>query len=135
VSGAGSRPPVARILLVEDEEFLRRIFKGRLTKEGYEVTDVDSAEQALQCLASLRPHLIILDLYLPRMDGFECLRRLKADPALKDIPVLILSGLGQESEIRRGLALGAQEYVVKANVTPRQLLAKIAALLARKAES
>jgi DNA-binding response OmpR family regulator len=125
--------PARKILLVEDEGFLRRIFKGRLVKEGYEVTDVESAERALERLPELRPDLIILDLYLPKMSGFDLLKLLKADPALRDIPVVILSGLGQESDIRKGLELGALEYVVKANVSPRELLAKISKLLARKA--
>lgn len=125
----------SKILLVEDEEFLRRIFKGRLVKEGYAVTDVASAEHALECLAELKPDLIILDLYLPEMNGFECLKRIKADAALKDVPVLILSGLGQEADIRKGLELGAQEYVVKANLSPRELLSKIEKLLAGKAGS
>lgn len=128
-----SRVPARNILLVEDEGFLRRIFKGRLVKEGYEVTDVESAERALERLPELRPDLIILDLYLPKMSGFDFLKLLKADPALRDIPVVILSGLGQESDIRKGLELGALEYVVKANVSPRELLAKISKLLARKA--
>jgi DNA-binding response OmpR family regulator len=118
-----------KILLIEDEEFLRRIFKSRLAGDGYDVTDVESAEAALEWLKHTQPDLIILDLYLPKMNGFEFLTRLRANRTRRDTPVLILSGLGQEAEIRRGLELGAREYVVKTKVSPQELLAKIRKML------
>jgi len=118
-----------RILLVEDEEFLRRIFKLRLTAEGYEVTDVDSGEAAWEALKESVPHLIILDLYLPRMNGFEFLERLKAHAELSRVAVLILSGLGQDSDVRKGLALGAKEYVIKTKLKPSEFLEKVSKLL------
>jgi len=121
---------VYKILLVEDEEFLRRVFKSRMVAQGYDVTDVESAESALAWLGQSKPDLIVLDLYLPKMSGFDFLRHVKADPARHDIPVLILSGLGQEADIRKGLALGAQEYVVKTQVEPRELMDKIRHMLA-----
>ncbi len=121
-----------KILLIEDEEFLRRIFKSRMVAEGYDVADVESAESALAWLKQSQPDLIILDLYLPKMNGFDFLRRLKANPARKDTPVLILSGLGQEADISKGLELGAQEFVVKSNVNPRELLAKIREMVEKK---
>jgi DNA-binding response OmpR family regulator len=121
--------PGFRILLVEDEDFLRRIFKLRLVEEGYDVTDVGSAEAALEWLKEGVPHLIILDLYLPQMSGFEFLERLKAHPTLSQVAVLILSGLGQEADIRKGLELGAKEYMIKTKVKPSELLAKISKLL------
>jgi len=120
---------VYKILLVEDEEFLRRIFKTRLVADGYDVTDVGSAEKALDYLEEGAPDLIILDLYLPQMNGFEFLKLLKANPARGNTPVLILSGLGQEADIRKGLELGAQEFVVKTNLSPPELLNKIRSML------
>ena len=118
-----------RILLVEDEDFLRRIFKLRLTAEGYQVTDVDSGEAAWKMLQESLPHLIILDLYLPQMNGFEFLERLKAHPKLSRVAVLILSGLGQDADIRRGLELGAKEYVIKTKIKPSEFLEKVSRLL------
>jgi DNA-binding response OmpR family regulator len=118
-----------RILLVEDEDFLRRIFKLRLIAEGYEVTDVDSGEAAWEALKDSVPHLIILDLYLPQMNGFEFLQRLKAHTPLSQVAVLILSGLGQDADIRKGLELGAKEYVIKTKLTPTELLEKVSRLL------
>ncbi len=123
------RKPGYRILLVEDEEFLRRIFKLRLTAEGYEVTDVDSGEAAWEALKDSVPHLIILDLYLPQMSGFEFLQRLKAHAALSQVAVLILSGLGQDADIRKGLELGAKEYVIKTKITPSEFLEIVGRLL------
>ena len=128
---ATSTAKTPKILLVEDEEFLRRIFKTRLAAEGYQVTDVGSAEKALDCLEQMSPDLIILDLYLPKMNGFQFLERLKANPARSTTPVLILSGLGQEADIQKGLELGAQEFVVKTSVSPRELLDKIRVMLAK----
>jgi DNA-binding response OmpR family regulator len=118
-----------RILLVEDEDFLRRILKLRLTAEGYEVTDVDSGEAAWEALKVSVPHLIILDLYLPQMNGFELLQRLKAHAALSQVAVLILSGLGQDADIRKGLELGASEYVIKTKLKPTEFLEKVSRLL------
>jgi DNA-binding response OmpR family regulator len=129
MNGPNIPEPARKILLVEDEEFLRRIFKSRLMAEGYEVIDVGSAEGALDWLKHSQPHLIILDLYLPKMNGFEFLKRLGQDPGRRNTPVLILSGLGQETEIRRGLELGAREFVVKTKADPRELLAKIRKML------
>jgi len=124
-----SSKPHYRILLVEDEDFLRRIFKLRLAAEGYDVTDVGTGEAAWEALKTTLPHLIILDLYLPQMTGFEFLERLRAHPALCNVAVLILSGLGQEADIRRGLELGAKEYVVKTKLQPSEFLEKVRKLL------
>jgi DNA-binding response OmpR family regulator len=118
-----------RILLVEDEDFLRRIFKLRLAAEGYQVTDVDSGEAAWEALKESVPHLIILDLYLPQMNGFEFLELLKAHPELSHVAVLILSGLGQDADIRKGLELGAKEYVIKTKLKPSEFLEKVSKLL------
>ena len=126
---SSSRTATYRILLVEDEDFLRHIFKLRLTAEGYEVTDVDSGEAAWEALKQSVPHLIILDLYLPQMNGFEFLERLKAHPALSQVAVLILSGLGQDADIRKGLELGAREYVIKTKLQPSEFLEKVRKLL------
>ena len=75
------------------------------------------------------PHLIILDLYLPQMNGFELLQRLKAHAALSQVAVLILSGLGQDADIRKGLELGANEYVIKTKLKPTEFLEKVSRLL------
>ena len=123
------RKSAYRILLVEDEDFLRSIFKLRLAAEGYEVTDVDSGEAAWEALKETVPHLIILDLYLPRMSGFEFLERLKAHPDLCRVAVLILSGLGQDADIRKGFELGAKEYVIKTKLKPSEFLEKVSMLL------
>jgi DNA-binding response OmpR family regulator len=124
-----------KILLIEDEDFLRRIFKMRLVADGYQVSDVGSAEKALDWLTESTADLIILDLYLPQMNGFEFLKLLKANPARSNTPVLILSGLGQEADIRKGLELGAREFIVKTNVSPPELLNKIRHLLTGEAKN
>ena len=129
MTGASSCKSSFRVLVVEDEDFLRRIFKLRLAAEGYDVTEAGSAEAAWESLKESVPHLIILDLYLPQMSGFEFLQRLKAHPTLSRVAVLILSGLGQEADIRKGLELGAREYVIKTTLKPSEFLQKVSKLL------
>jgi DNA-binding response OmpR family regulator len=129
MTGASSCKSSFRVLVVEDEDFLRRIFKLRLAAEGYDVREAGSAEAAWESLKESVPHLIILDLYLPQMSGFEFLQRLKAHPTLSRVAVLILSGLGQEADIRKGLELGAKEYVIKTQLRPSEFLEKISKLL------
>ncbi len=121
-----------KILLIEDVEFLRHVFMKPLMGEGYDVIGVGSAEEGLDRLKDQAPDLIILDLYLPQMNGFDFLKLVKADPARAGTPVLILSGLEEKEDIRKGLELGAQEFVVKANLSPYDLVTKVRRMLAAK---
>ena len=119
-----------RILLVEDDRFQRRAAESMLREYGFEVQSVGDGEAALRALeADPTPDLILLDLIMPKLPGFEVLRRLKADTATRDIPVVVLSNLAQESDVRRALDAGAAEYLVKAKVSLRELISRIEARL------
>ena len=102
-----------KILLVEDEKFLSTILTTRLTKEGFVVIQAFDGQEALDKLKAERPNLIVLDLILPKKSGFEVMEAISADPQLNQIPVVILSNLGQESDIEKTRALGALEYHIK----------------------
>lgn len=118
-----------RILVVEDTELLRRMYADRLVQDGYEVFP---AANGLEAVASLRindPELILLDLVMPAMSGIEFLEIVKADPRTSHIPVLILSNLGQESDIQRAISMGAADYLVKNDSRPADVSAKIKLLL------
>jgi len=113
------------ILIVEDDKFLRELIAQKLIKEGYEISKATDGEQGIKKIKEERPDLVLLDLILPGIDGFEVLTRIKTDPALAQIPVIILSNLGQSEDVDRGLKLGATDYLVKAHFTPDEIIEKV----------
>jgi len=121
------------ILVVDDEEDILELVKFNLSREGYLVRCVSSGEEALKAVKKQAPHLIILDLMLPEMDGLEAARRLKKDPATEDIPIIMLTARGEEVDVVTGLELGADDYVTKP-FSPRVLTARVKTVLRRKTE-
>lgn len=122
-----------RILLVEDDPFLVDIYKSKLNESGFEVVVARDGEEALRKFSENELHLVILDIVLPRMDGWEVLRMIKEQSDSKKIPVLIFSNLGQKAEIEKGFGLGATEYLIKAHYTPSEVVKKIKNILSDKA--
>jgi len=116
---------MAKILIVEDEQFLLDMYKIKLEREGFDVLTAFDGEEGLQITRAEKPDLILLDIVMPKMDGYRFLKELRADPAIKDTLVYVLSNLGQAAEIKKGLEDGADAYLIKANVTPGQLVEKI----------
>jgi len=125
-------PKKPQILVVEDDQFLRKIYLTKLSSENFDVITAVDGEEAISVSKKEVPDLILLDLILPKIDGFEVLRELKNDPKTRDIPVIILSNLGQESDIERGMKLGAQDYLVKARFSINEVVSKIRAALKGK---
>jgi putative two-component system response regulator len=113
------------VLVVEDDPFYSKIYKTKLAREQIDSEIVSNGNAALQAVKKLRPGLILLDLIMPGKDGFETLGELKADKATENIPVIVLSNLSQEEDIKRILALGAVEYLVKANVPIQAVVDKV----------
>jgi two-component system alkaline phosphatase synthesis response regulator PhoP len=124
------------LLVVEDEESILELLDYNLSKEGYDVSGVTSGEAALEAARTKSPGLILLDLMLPGVDGFDVCRILKSDPKTKHIPIVMLTAKGEEADIVAGLELGADDYVTKP-FSPKVLVARIRALLRRapKAEA
>src|SRR5882724_8420432 len=120
----------ARILVVEDEEALTTLLRYNLDAEGYDVETVARADEADTRLKERVPDLIVLDWMLPGLSGIELCRRLRARPETKQLPIIMLTARGEESERVRGLATGADDYIVKPFSVP-ELLARIRALLRR----
>jgi DNA-binding response OmpR family regulator len=113
------------ILIVEDEPFVVNVYKTKLSKEGFNVHVAEDGERGWQIAQEVKPDLILLDLILPKMNGFGVLENLKSSEELKSIPVLILSNLGQQSDIQKGLDLGAEDYLVKSDTSLKEVLEKI----------
>ncbi len=113
-----------RILVVEDQEDNRQIVRDLLTTTDYEVMEAENGEEALAAVAKQRPDLILMDIQLPVMDGYEATRRLKADPALRAIPVIAVTSYALSGDEEKARAAGCDDFVPKP-FSPRQLLAKI----------
>jgi len=111
----------SNILIVEDEQLLYNLLKQKLQSAGINVEWAMDGETALGKIAEHMPDLILLDLLLPGIDGFEILKRLKQDDRLKDIPVIVLSNLGETKDIDSVLKLGASEYIIKAESSPQEI--------------
>lgn len=117
-----------RILIIEDDVFLGDAIKAKLQIAGYEVTiSVDGAE-GFQQLKKTKPDLVLLDLVLPTMNGYEIMEAKHADPEIAAIPTIIISNSGQPVEVNRALSLGVKNYLVKAQLDPEEVIAKIRAI-------
>jgi DNA-binding response OmpR family regulator len=124
-------PKKNKVLVVEDETFLVKIYTVKLKKEGYDVNIATDGEQAVKLAGEVKPDLILLDLILPKMNGFEALEQIRATATGKNTPVIVLSNLGQEEDIKRAELLGATDYLVKANFSIQEVIAKMAEVLSR----
>jgi two-component system, cell cycle response regulator DivK len=116
------------ILIVEDQEDNRQILRDLLGNAGYALSEAENGEQALAAVAAQRPDLILMDIQLPVMDGYEATRRIKADPATRSIPVIVVTSYALSGDDARARAAGCDAYVSKP-YSPRQLLAKVKELL------
>ena len=113
-----------RILVVEDQEDNRQIVRDLLTANDYEMTEAENGEEALAAVAKDRPDLILMDIELPVLDGYEATRRIKADPSLSSIPIIAVTSYASSGDEEKARAAGCNDFVPKP-FSPRQLLAKI----------
>jgi DNA-binding response OmpR family regulator len=128
---ADTDAPAARILLVEDDRFLRRAAEASLKRRGFAVRVAVDGEDAVRQAAAEPPDLILLDLILPKLPGFEVLRALKSNAATAAIPVIVLSNLGQDTDVSQAMDLGAVAYFVKANLSLDEMAKQVEQTLAR----
>jgi DNA-binding response OmpR family regulator len=117
-----------RILLAEDEPAIARLVEFKLAKEGYHVTCASDGKTALKMAKEGQFDLLLLDVLMPKLDGFQVLERVRSDPALKDIPVVLLTAKGQEEDRARGTELGATDYIIKL-FNPQELAERIGRIL------
>jgi CheY-like chemotaxis protein len=118
------------ILLAEDDRFLRKAADTALRRHGFSVVTATNGEEALEALRTMKPDLILLDLIMPKVQGFEVLRSVKENPATAHIPVIVLSNLGQEGDVKRAMESGATAYFVKANLTLEDMVTQVESVLA-----
>jgi CheY-like chemotaxis protein len=121
------------ILIVDDDSFLLDMYSLRFTQGGYKVETAMDSEEALSKLKSgINPDVILLDVVMPSTDGFELLEKINQENLVPKVPKIFLSNLGQEQDIVRGKALGAIGYIIKANSTPSEVVAKVEELINTK---
>lgn len=120
-----------KIFFIEDDDFLRSLVITKLTKEGFVVEASSDGKNALAQIDQFKPSLLLLDLMLPAVSGFDILKEIRENMDWKTLKVIIFSNLGDEEDLRRGEELGADEYLIKANFTLDELVEKIRAIIAR----
>ncbi len=119
------------ILIIEDDKYMREVLAEKLKKEGFETAEAMDGEVGLKMTVEKKPDLVVLDIILPLLNGFDYLEMKLKNANIEKIPVIILSNLGQKEDIERGMKLGAKDYVVKAHFTPNDLIAKVQAQLGK----
>jgi len=118
-----------KILIIEDEKMLADMYALKFSKEGFQVIQANNGVPGLELAKREKPIIILLDIILPKKDGFAVLKELKEDPAVRDIPVILLTNLGQDEDIKKGINLGASGYLIKANFTPGEIVTKVKEIL------
>lgn len=114
-----------KILIIEDDKFLRELIARKLMENNFSISEAIDGEEGIKKIKEEKPDLILLDLILPGIDGFEVLGRMKEDEEVSSTPVIILSNLGQKEDVEKGLNLGAVDYLIKAHFTPSEIIEKI----------
>jgi DNA-binding response OmpR family regulator len=118
-----------KVLIVDDDAFLSGIYATKLEIDGFLVSTARDGEEGLKAAMKDKPDLILLDVLMPKLDGFEVLKKLKSDPDLKAVPVIMLTNLGQKEDIEKGIQDGAADYLIKAHFVPAEAVEKIKKVL------
>jgi len=118
-----------KILLIEDDKTLVEMYSLKFNEKGFNLITAPDGLTGLELAKQKSPKTILLDIMMPKMDGFAVLTELKSNPKTKNIPVIMLSNLGQKSDIKKGKDLGAKDYIVKASMTPTQVVEKVKEIL------
>lgn len=121
---------MAQVLIIEDDKFLSKIYSTKLKNEGIDAEFAVDGEMGLEMMRGARPKLILLDLIMPKLDGFGVLEAMSADSDLNTIPVYVLSNLGQDEDMARAKELGAKDFIVKSDTSIGDVIDKIKAELA-----
>jgi CheY-like chemotaxis protein len=120
-----------KILIVEDEEIMIDLLQRKLTREGYEVSVARDGDEGLKAMREVKPDLILLDIIMPKMGGFEVMEEMNKDPELKKIPIIIVSNSGQPVELDNAQKLGAKDWLIKTEFDPQEVIEKVIKLIGK----
>jgi len=118
-----------KVLLVEDDEYLIGIYATKFELEGCEVLRAGTGEEGLAIIKKEKPDLVLADILMPGISGFELIKKVKADKEIQDIPIVILSNLGTKDDMAKGLKLGAVDYIIKVHLTPTEIFERVKKIL------
>lgn len=120
------------ILVVEDDSFLRKLLVQRLQRERFSVQEANDGKEALACLSTRVPMLMLLDLMMPDVDGFQVLEQVRKNPKTKDLPVIVLSNVGEQQLVERVSQLGADDYLIKAHFVLDEIVERVTKVLSKR---
>ena len=120
-----------KILIIEDERLLLDMYESYFKKVGYEVFGAKNGRPGVEIAKTEKLDLVITDIVMPDMDGYDVIKKIRGDITTEKIPILVFSNLGQRDEIKKGLTLGADDYVVKTNLTPAELVIKVEKMISK----
>jgi CheY-like chemotaxis protein len=120
------------ILIIEDDAFFRTIISKEFESDGFNVIEAGDSTEAFKSLENTKPDLILLDILLPGMNGYEILEKIKADKKTADIPIIMLSNLGQKDEIEKAKNLGVEDFMIKVNFVPEEIVQRVREILNKK---
>ncbi len=121
-----------RVLIVDDDEFLLEMYALKFKEYGFEVDTAKDGAEAVKKANEFPPDVILMDVVMPKMDGFDLLRNLKKDHAAPGAITLVLTNLGQKEDVEKGMRLGATDYIIKAHFTPSEVVKRVEGLLAKE---
>lgn len=116
---------MAKVLIIEDDPLIVKIYSTRLRADGYEVISAENGEDGLRLFNAQKPDLVVTDVMMPKVDGFGVLAKIRESETSKNIPVLMYSNLAQEDEMKRAIQMGVTEFIIKANISPIEMIDKI----------
>ncbi|RJO59530.1 response regulator [Candidatus Parcubacteria bacterium] len=117
------------VALIEDDAMIADMYKAKFSKAGFDIQNALDGATGLELIKRVKPDIILLDIIMPKLDGFQVLRQLRAEPEFKKIPVVMLTNLGQEEDVKKGQELGATDYFIKTNFTPSAIVDKVKSIL------
>lgn len=121
-----------KILLAEDDQFILGMYSEKMRNLGFEVIVAEDGSEAVKLAKERKPDIMLLDIVMPKMDGFEVLKAIKENEELKEIPVILLTNLGQKQSVEKGIKMGAADYIIKAHFTPSEVIDKVEQILKNK---
>lgn len=117
------------IILIDDEKYITDLYSKKFLQEGFNVFTANNGRDGIKLIKIYKPDLILLDIVMPQCDGFTVLKEIKSETETKNIPVIVLTNLGSETDKKEAINLGAGDYVIKVNFTPAQMAEKIKAII------
>ena len=121
-----------KVLIIEDDSYIMEMYKIKFESSDFEVISANDGATGLKILEKKKPDIILLDIIMPKKDGFSVLKEIKSNPTLEKIPVILLTNLGQRENIEKGFKLGAASYIIKAHFTPSEIVKKVREVLEKE---